>query len=881
MQYLSGCPPHQLLSISPGLLIVFVFYAAGICLAKQLALSIQLVLFGLLFLLCFLFCIYKFKIQLHSTVSRALLGFLFFLLGILQYSQSQPAFPLVPNHIYTLIKHKQTATIEGILIEYPSVINISSDSATRLLVRVKALYKAPRDQNQKKQNYYRASGLVLLTLNGLLPEDIVPGNHFLIKANLSRIHTYSTPGSFNYKEYLANQSIFIKGWINSSQNIIKIHQADSDVSASFFTTLHYLPERIRKNIAVFLESTLQQPARGLYKAILIGDRNDVPAQVLNNFTEAGCLHILAISGMHMGLLALITITLFTWLLKCSTWVMLHLPTRKIAVGVAFLPLSFYALIAGGNIPILRALLMTSVFILAVFFDRPGNLINHILAAAFLILAWKPSVIFSASFQLSFSAVTTISLLYPLVYRFLLLGIQTVFTRPVNSTEIAAVMPGKLIYKKVFLIVLSRLSAGLALTTAAMLGTLPLLLFHFNRFSLVAPVSNLLVEPLICFWSLLIGLAASLFIPVFPALAKILYAAGGSGLTFAAKICAIFSAFPYSSLWLPTPSILEITLFYLLLLIVIRALHYEGRSKRYSLILALLLLSLMVISPAVASLTQKIFRTESSVTILDVGHGSSILLRLPGPRNILIDGGGSQNDRFNIGKRVIGPFLWKQKLDHLDAVVITHAHADHFNGLPFILTHFHPEELWINGSLSYDDEYGSLLELAGHLGIEIKIAKTDDILYRCGETRILCLHSGQVNTDYMCKAEPDKPLNQNDLSIVLRLDTAGGSFLFPADISAAMAETLINEGRRLKADVLLAPHHGSSSSVSQKFIKKVAPEYLVISAGPSNSFNSPTKFYNDLQQQGIKVLATSAQGTITFKAGKPGSGKLNVDSYQIN
>ncbi|MGW8287073.1 MAG: DNA internalization-related competence protein ComEC/Rec2 [Desulfobulbales bacterium] len=881
MQYLSGRPAYQSPYISPELLIIFVFYAGGICLAEQFALSFQLVWLCLLFFLCLLFSIYKLKLQLNTKIFRSLLGFIFFLLGILQYSQSQPTSVLFPDHIYNLIKHKQTATIEGILIGYPSVINSSSNSETRLLVRAEALYKAATDQNQKKQNSSRASGLILLTLNGLLPENIVPGDHILIKASLSRIHTYSTPGAFNYKEYLANQSIFIKGWVQSSQNIIKIHQVNSDVSASLFTTINYLPERIRRNIAVFLENNLRQPPRGLYKAILIDDRNDVPSQILNYFTEAGCLHILAISGMHLGLLALITIAFITWLLKRSTWIILHLPTRKIAVFVALLPLSFYALIAGSNIPILRALLMTCVFILAIFFDRPGNLINHILAAAFLILIWKPRLIFSASFQLSFSAVTAIALIYPIVYRFLYLGNQLVYSGMINSAETAALMQGKLIRNKVFIIILTWVSSGLALTTAAMLGTLPLLLFHFNRISLIAPLSNLLVEPLICFWSLLIGLVASLFIPVLPALAKILYTAGGSGLTAAAKICAFGSALPNSSLWLPTPSIFEIAVYYFLLLTMLRASHREGRSKCYSLILALLLACLLVVSPAVIQI-QKTFSGGPSVTFLDVGHGSSIILQLPGSRNILIDGGGSQNDRFNIGERVIGPFLWKRKLDHLDAVVITHAHADHFNGLPFILSHFHPDELWINSGSIFDDEYGDLLDLAGHLGIEIKIAKADDILYQYGKICLLCLHSGFGNTDYWSfKTDSDKPLNQNDLSIVLRLDTDSGDFLFPADISAAMAETLIREGKRLKAKVLMAPHHGNSSSLSQEFIRRVAPEYIVISAGHSNSFNFPAESYFEMQQQGKKILSTSKQGTITFEVGKPGSGKLNVENYQIN
>jgi competence protein ComEC len=240
----------------------------------------------------------------------------------------------------------------------------------------------------------------------------------------------------------------------------------------------------------------------------------------------------------------------------------------------------YALIAGFNIPVLRALLMTIVFILAILFDRPGNLINHILLAALLILIWQPGAIFTASFQLSFSAVIAIALIYPLLYRFLFPETHTTPSRCVKPGSKVKTPQSSIIHKipETFL---KWVLAGVALTAAAMLGTFPLLLFHFNRFSLVAPFTNLLVEPLICFWSLIIGLIASLCIPLFPALAKVLFATGSVGLIVAERICAFFSSLSYASLWLPTPSPVEIILTYLFLLSSVLALHMTGKQRRYS------------------------------------------------------------------------------------------------------------------------------------------------------------------------------------------------------------------------------------------------------------------------------------------------------------
>ena len=874
---MQSLPVHRqkLLSISPGLLIIAVLFAAGICWARTLHLPADFLVYSILLLLCLLFIIHKRHRQQFKAVSYFLLASLFFLLGLL-HAGTYLNPPADPTHIYNLLGTQQSAGLDGILLKYPSVTNSLAGPETRLLMGVKAIYQPP-GQNAQIQKRTRASGQVLLTLKGLLPEDFNPGDRFIVKADVSPASTYSTPGSFNYKKHLANQSILITGWIQSPNDMMKLHTVGSSPLASGIHGLRYLPERIRYHMAGFLDKSLSQPAKGLYKAILIGDRNDVPATVLENFTGAGCLHILAISGMHMGLLALVTIAVLTWLLKRSTWLLLHTPVLKIAVAIALLPLLIYALIAGFNIPVQRALLMTIVFILAILFDRPGNLINHILLAALLIMAWKPGAIFTASFQLSFSAVIAIALIYPLLHHSLFQETPTVSSSAAKPGDASAKTSPTVIIHGLSAKIFKWLLAGVTLTAAAMLGTLPLLLFHFNRFSLVAPVTNLLVEPLICFWSLIIGLVASICIPVFPAVAKLLFVAGSFGLILAAKICAFFTLLPYSSLWLPTPSPVEITFTYLFLLSAVVAIHLAGRQRRYALIIALFFLCSLVAGPAVTTIAQQP-SGSASVTFLDVGHGAAILLQLPQNKNILIDGGGAGSDRFNIGARVIGPFLWNRKLSHLHAVVITHPHADHYNGLPFILARFHPKELWINDMPGHDKEYRELLDLASQLGIETRIAQTDSTLLQAGATRLFCIYSG-TGPDYAAgNSKPNRSSNQNDFSLVLRLETNNRSFLFPADISAGMADILVKEGKKLKADVLMAAHHGSPSSMSQDFIDTVSPEYIAISAGRNNPFNFPAKSFYDLQEKGIEVLSTGRDGTINFTIE---NGEIMVSRYQVN
>ena len=823
-----------------------------------------------------MFAFYKYKAKGRAFTFNILLGILFILIGH-HHALTHFSPPANQNHIFHQIKQQQTISLYGILAELPAVTNLPSGPITRLLMQVKSLHQDSTLQH-KAGKPIRASGLILLSLKGLIPDELNPGDHFLAKTKASQVNTFSTPGSFNYKKHLAGKSILLKGWIDSPSNVLKVQTVKSPAHFPEITSLLYFPERIRHLIANFLDKTLTQPSRGLYKAILIGDRSDIPPPVLENFTSAGCIHILAISGMHMGLLAIITIAVLTWLLKRSTWLLLHINVRKVAVSMALLPLIIYAFIAGFNIPVLRALLMTIIFILAIIFDRPENLVNHILLAALLILAWKPSAMFTVSFQLSFSAVISIALIYPLLHNLLfenphysLSGI----TKPDPASNSPPAEPGLTIPAQF----LKWLLAGISLTTAAMLGTLPLLLFHFNRVSLVAPLTNLLVEPLICFWSLNVGIIASLLIPLAPSIAGMLFKVGSLGLTISERICAFFTTLPYASLRLPTPSLLEIILFYIFILSAVMFFHLEISRKRFCLIIALFSFCCLLTAPAISRITHNA-STTTSVSILDVGHGSSILLQLPHNKNILIDGGGAGSENFNIGERVIGPFLWKKQLSHLDAVVISHPHSDHYNGLEFILKHFHPRELWVNGMTGHDPEYQQLLNLANTLNIAIKIPATDEMIFQSGNARLQCVNNGLpagYSSDRTISSQSQR-INTNDMSLVLRLETADNSFLFPADISARMAETLVSAKRNLQADILVAPHHGSKSSMSPGFIEKVNPKYIAISAGRNNPFNFPDKSFFDLQMKGIQVLTTGRDGTLTFK--EEGN-TIQMGRYQIN
>ncbi|MCK5323600.1 MAG: ComEC family competence protein, partial [Desulfobulbaceae bacterium] len=456
---------------------------------------------------------------------------LFFLIGSLHV---RPFLDLPDNplHIYSQIEERQEVSLTGILMESPAV----GPKKSRLLMRVERLTHPGGTTD--------STGLVQLSLNGNPPPDLIPGDRFMARAILSRVRSNTTPGTFDLKQFLALKSILVTGWIRSPCLLTEIHDLNP---SPLFHRIRFSPERARKKINDFLANTADERVMGLYKAILTGDRSGVPPDQLENFRTAGCVHLLAISGLHMGLLALFITFSITWLLKRSEWLLLHIPALKTAAFLALPFLASYALIAGFQTPVVRALIMTSVFVMALLFDSQWSIPTNIAIAALIILTLNPTCLYTVSFQLSFAAVIAIALIVPAIS-----GLLYPFSHGENDKS-----PKSARIKKWAL-------ASICLSIAAMLGTMPLLMYNFNRFSPVSPVSTLIVEPLLCFWALIIGLLASPLIPLFPQIAACLIKIGCWGLLAADKTAELLADLPFSSVWVSTPTAPEVVCCYIFL-----------------------------------------------------------------------------------------------------------------------------------------------------------------------------------------------------------------------------------------------------------------------------------------------------------------------------
>jgi competence protein ComEC len=371
-----------------------------------------------------------------------------------------------------------------------------------------------------------------------------------------------------------------------------------------------------------------------------------------------------------------------------------------------------------------------------------------------------------------------------------------------------------------------------------LGTLPFLLFHFHRLPLLGPLMNLIVEPLLCLWALPLGLAAIPCLFVYPPAAVFLLKIGSLGIWAGLRCNSIASLLPCASLWTISPSLAEIVWYGIVLLL--WSLKYRQTALIGAALLVLHFTWGLWFSPQPG---------KSAIAFLDVGHGSSAFLHLPDGSRILADAGSS--GKRNIGEQVIAPYLWSQRVWRLDQAVISHPHRDHFSGMDFILRHFRPKILWINGDAHREENYQQLLEQVAGQSAQVRIPQSGQPIAQ-GKNFTLTVLRGKPPGD-----------DVNEAALVLHYRHGRRTFLLPGDIGKTSENLLLQQGADVRADVLLAAHHGSRTSTGEEFLNAAHPELIVVSAGRSaRQEHFPAAVNRALwQERKIPMLITREHGGV--------------------
>lgn len=687
------------------------------------------------------------------------------------------------------------------------------DQRLRMVLRVHQLGRADAMQ--------AAVGRLRLTVFGDAPT-IRAGDRLAFESRLRPIRNFRNPGGFDYRRFMAFKKITATAWARGPQlEIIAVGKSSMPVLAP-----------IRGRFQRFIESELSGDSQAVMKALTIGERSGISPSLREVFNRCGIGHLLAISGLHVGIIAVVLMGALKWVFNRFE-VFLQRGWGYAAAACATVPFIVgYGLMAGMAPSTQRAVIMVVLGLGAYLLRREGDTLNLIALAGLLILVWHPPMLFAIGFQLSFAAVIAI-----------VLGLQHIWPGLQRAAPPAPRSAGH------------RLAAFMLVTLYATAGTLPLLMYYFQQFSLIGLIANLVAVPLVGFAALPLGLSALGLLAFGSTLAAWCLQAGGVLLDVLLAAARWAAAFEFVALRSFQPTIWEVGGYYVLLLALIAIRTYP--AAKWLLVAAVTFLAL----DAGWWYQTRYGHRDLRLTFLDVGQGNATLVEFPGGSTMLVDGGGYADNRaFDMGRNVIAPFLRRQKILSVDYLVLTHPSSDHMNGMMHVLRYFHPRVLiWNQDRI---ETAGGRAFAALVKASAIKAPRFEELQRRMtfGRT-VIRICNPPRDFDRRRHAERWRDVNNN--SIVLQIAFGGFAVLIPGDAERpAEREMLQDIGSGLRSTILLVPHHGSRTSSSKAFVQVVAPTIAIVSCGWRNRFGFPhPEVLARYEAIGSRIFRTDINGAV--------------------
>jgi competence protein ComEC len=677
-----------------------------------------------------------------------------------------------------------------------------------------------------------------INLNLYRVSNIVPqfGDTIMFKSSIRSVRNFMNPGAFDYKRFLKLKQIYGTAYTD----IRKIKILTDEDHIGFFSGLIRKIEKARTNYYHFILNHTKRSKPGKIMASLItGKKEIISPDMRDLFSKAGISHLLAISGLHLSIVGLLFFYLFYGLLSFSPALLMAARARKIAGILTIVPLMVYAVFSGFSPSTQRALIMIIVLLVSFVSEKEKDILSSLSIAGILILIIDCAAVFSISFQLSFVAVI-----------FIVYGVSPIQNRVQNWVQNwVQNMPGKVSFiacKNLF----SKILMMMAVTFFASLGTLPLTAHYFNLVSTIALISNLIAIPILGFIVLPSGLISLVFFPYFPLFTTFIVNVCSKLIFVVITVSEFLVSIPCS--WSRTITLqwIEIVTIYLVFISIFFIVKGVKRASALLLIVSFLL--------AVFNFSNNRGENKSNpnlnITIIDVGQGNSALIQTPEGRRILVDGGGfSDNSSFDTGRFIIAPFLWQKRIRSLDTVILSHPESDHLNGLIFILQNFDVHTLVKNSDMRNSKNYMALIKTCEDRNIRIVNPLSEGGSMDFGATRLLFYDALKNSFSY----------GFNNNSLVFKVRYNGFSMLFPGDILHLREKHLSRiNNPDLHSDIMLSPHHGSSTSSTKLFLDKVQPKSVIISCGRLNRYGFPhTEVLKRYKSKGISIYRTDENGAI--------------------
>ena len=652
---------------------------------------------------------------------------------------------------------------------------------------------------------------------------------------------------FDLPSYLENQGI---GTVMSYPEIALL---DERGGAPFYRWLY----SVRRHMAAAVAGVVPEPQAAFGQSILLGIRDNLPTSLRDDFRRTGTAHMLAISGLHVGILLIAAASAGETLFGRRALVYLLVPLAAIWL---------YTLLSGASPSAVRAAVMGTVYVGAVAFGRRGSLVPSLALAAALMAALDPRILYRISFQLSFAAMMGISIFYDTVYYRLdgltLSRARTTFAVGASRALIVAV----------------------GVTVAATVATAPLIASYFNQLPLVGLPATLLTLPALPLALAAHGVTAALGLASDYAAAPFGWLAWGLS-AYITGVVSLFAKLPAASIDVGSAAPIALWTFYAAMSALAVLVYIGVPFSRWKLWVGSIhekewprnvwetsLPWQVPATVAVASVLMwaAVLYTPGGtlkVVFADVGQGDMTVITTPGGSRIVVDGGPD-------GVRAAGildnetPF-WDRSVD---LVVLTHPHADHVSGLTEIARRYKIDRILERRQQFDSSEYADWTKLAQSTNAEIIQA-----------TPGMNLSFGDGVSIYVL-GPPDPMLVGTDSdvdngSVVIRVVYGAAEFLITGDLFSDGERWILRSGQSLASDVLKVGHHGSRSSSTDEFLRAVDPVAAVISVAHGNRFGHPHQSVVERLRgvvQDSQLFLTSERGSITFQT--DGS-TLHVDTVR--
>jgi len=559
------------------------------------------------------------------------------------------------------------------------------------------------------------------------------------------------------------------------------------VEGSYWTKFLRLVAEVRQHYKIEMQKVMSSEDAAAIFAMLFGGYAGINPELVTEFQTTGIVHILSVSGSHMSLLAAAT-AYFCLLFKFP---------RQITVAVGIFVIVTYTFLSGMLPQVIRSAAMGILVFVGTAFELENISERFLTFTALAMLINQPLLIFDISFQLSFTA--TEGLLY---------------IAPKIKSQ----------FEKIPEIILTPAS----MTISAQIASLPIIIWYFNQVSLSSVLANIFVMPLLEF-VIVGGLVAGIFAFLIPAAGKILFS--GEALIFgaAAELNKIFANLPFSSIQVPSVGILAGFIYYLALIF-----------RRAEILLLMIIL-----------LAINFFKAggEVEVNFVDVGQGDCCVVFTPNRKCLIFDTGGVREKVFDIGDRVLLPYLKHENVFEVEKIFLTHVHEDHSGGASAVIKKLPVGEIITAGESK--SEYAAVFGIAEEKIKNLRAGSAGEI-FNIDGVEVKILYAPKVGSG-------------NEISNVYQIKYGAVTFLITGDLVKEIESDMLSKKISVKSTVLKVGHHGSATSSSAEFLQAVSPKVAVICVGYGNNFGHPrAEVLERLKKVHTKIFRTDTDGLITFK-----------------